>query len=857
MAENEQPTGERFNPPPPPEDIVTSRYTNMGEISQPMYVVRGLILTGFQSLGYYDVSTDYGRVFALAGGTSGGELGARGTGLYMPGDQVAVAVNPLSPGMNAIVLGRIPGYEKNASYEEVYNKTVYPQVAGFEYGERFSGKAYSSFPRLRNFNSGLADAVDGEWVQHNMFGGAVGVELFRTFLQGGPFCGVYCYTEDQHLKLVGARIERVTVGGSDEQGAIGATTAELVKRYFYPSDQMSGYQAQLIRAAGVGYLGSYEILTYPDGLNGSDSRVIGTTESVTEEVENEDGELEEVTTEEPKTTESRVALIHEHKGADGNYSLTAAGSIFLQKSVEIPVLVDVIEAESYTPEEATTEEEAPEDAESTEGECPCGDELTPDPEPPARANCPDDEDEDGETEAEEGSCESSQFLNVVNNESNNPLAFAINARGLADQFVHAAISSLLSTCRWQLPEKPVAVYGETTSSENLFSKSPGMWKCMPKTFKLALTPDGDAKRFYFGRAMIAILEDGSIVMQDAQGSQFMMSGGNIAMSCTHDIVRTAGRNLLDVAGRDYGIRAGRHLDLFANEGRLTAMAAQTLSAVGGTSGSGGLHLESQGEYGGVLDTGGEIPALSGGVVLKSKQLVTVASQNVHVKAGASGWSAQGGETGSVVISAADSVMLEAVNPGSKMVFGRELACSFPVTNILLGGYTSLIEGHLATRSIQYDRRYARTVRKLSADDPRYVNNRDASYQRNTTTNQQVSDAFENFYRSVLNPATVSNTYTAKYMTSKQYNLRSDKYFTIPEPEWQQRARGRYEESSAALKATMQDQQVEGTSPFPGSGAWSGYGMATVDYTAPDFGEAPSISFSVSTTGLDGGLYKGI
>jgi hypothetical protein len=108
-----------------------------------------------------------------------------------------------------------------------------------------------------------------------------------------------------------------------------------------------------------------------------------------------------------------------------------------------------------------------------------------------------------------------------------------------------------------------------------------------------------------------------------------------------------------------------------------------------------------------------------------------------------------------------------------------------------------------------------------------------------------------------NPLELGEGFTAKWLKSEQYNLNSSKYFQIPEPEWQRRAKERLDESSAVLKAKMLDQTVDGTSPLPGNERWSGDGMATVNYSTPDFNGEPQIDLTVGSSGLDGGLLKGI
>lgn len=807
-----------------------NQYTSLGDYPQALYVVRGTILGSYQGLQYYDVATDFGRVQAFGGGIGRGLLGANEAAGYLPGEQVFLAVAPSAPAQNAVIIARAD-YARAGDYTRPCPLLVHPQVAGFKPGERFSGLAYNNFGRLRNFNSGVTDAVDGEWVMHNMFGGALGVEMFRVFLQAGPMCGIYGYTEDQHMKIVAARLDLMTLNKSTETEVLNGTAGEIIKSYFYPSDQVNGWQAQNIDVIGVAYNGDGEILTYPDGLNGADSRP--DPDDIPEEAVDDDPcndpDLE-------AEGQSRVALIHEHKGADGSYVLSAANSLTLQKTFEVPVPVDVIEAANAVKGGDDEDDDEDEDDEECCGSC----ELTPDPEPPG------------------GLCEDDTCENEVNgplfdsHDNGNPLAYAMNARGLADRIISQLTKGVTDLRRWALAEKPEAIFGsgaqEKSPADLLFNGDPAMWKNMPQTFKLGLTPEGKSKRFYWGRAIISITEDGSIVMQDAQGSQLMLSGGNIYLSANHDIVQVAGRNALSVSGRDTGVRAGRHLDLFANEGRLTAMASGEASLVGGLDGHHGVLIESKGQYMGTIATG-ENPPSAGSVIIRAPHMVGMRATNLMLQArpAATGWSGSQRGSGHIWLNAQNSVEMMTNDSRTYCSIASTFEGQFESGNVSFGGETSVIGTNLwVTESLFYNKRHFHNARGTGAAYYRLEQPQAVGLAFNQALNQFAT-----------NPLQVDGGFAARWLQTEQYTIGSSQFFQIPEPEWQIRAKAALDPKSSALQASMQDNTVEGTAPFPGRESWAGSALATGGYTATEFGEEAEVDLSIDNKPADGGLLKGI
>lgn len=799
-----------------------NRYSVSGLFNQPMYLTLGTVLNSYQSAQFCEVALDTGgRRTALYLGNGRGRLGAFEAGGPTPGERVLVACSfaDTSP---AVIVARYD-YAKAGEYVPPCNLLVYPQVAGFEYGARMSGRTYSDFPRaVRNFTSGPMDAVDGEWIMANMFGGALGVEPFRTFIKGGPASGVYCYTEDQVTRIIGSRIEMVSFAETSQEVEAGDLTLKLLYRYLTAGDQLVGYQPQYLRAVGKGVSGEQIFLTYPDGMNGSGVKAVEPEEGADEE---EGGEQQF------DIGKSRVALIHEYRGADGSWALTAANSILLQKTLDVPVPIDVVEAQTRINQRKQDEDEE----EDAEGTCGCDScELTPDPPTP---ECEDDDPDEP--------CEDKPTFRFDSNAKSNPLAFAMNARGLADRLIQwQATGGFTNLCRFRLGEEPAELFGGRTGAELLMSKSPDMWKCMPQSIKLGLQIDGKSKRFYFGRAIISITEDGSIVLQDAHGSQVMLSGGNIFLSCQHDIINYAGRNLMNMSGRDMCQRAGRHQDIHANEGRLTAIASQQATLVGGIDGHAGVLIESRGNHIATNDTGTN-PATSGGVVIRANHMVGIKAGHVALRGvSPTGWSGSSDGAGLITLDADDRVTMRGAEGGAYCSVGQSFYVQAQEGGLVFDGKTLLTDAGIQTNQTMCYRRMRRMMDEGVVTQFKLAGHKTA-----------LIDNFK--WVSFGNCPLEMDDFHGQWLGSDQYGLLDEKYFTIPVPEWQLRAKTAFEDGSVLVDSTLIDNDVDDTVAFPGIEAWTGFGLSKIQYEPAEWGGTPVVNFTVTTDSIDGVLLKGI
>lgn len=785
-----------------------TQYTNLGRFPQALYIVRGTVLVDLQGLQTYDVATDFGRFTVMALGGGVGRLGAGEFTGYLPGEQVWVAISPSQPAFNGFILGRA-SYSVDGDYTPASGLLVYPQVVGFEPDTRMSGAMYSAYARLRNFNSGILDAVDGDWFRHNMLGGALGIEAFRAFLQGGPMAGVYCYSDDPHTRIVGARFERITFGEEYEDRQMGSNIIQIRKRVFYPGDALADLQPQELEVSGPVFGGRQQFHTYPDGSN-------------IEEETSDDSDTEET------VRKGRVSLLHEYRGLDGSYVLSSAASIILQKTVEIPV---------------------PDHALSGGDPASCS-VCEPVDAPPVS----------GDDGADHTAI--AQAPRVINSSSTQTLVMAMSARGLADRLVSwQARGGFDDLNDWSIGEKPETVYGEKTSAELAMSKDPNMWKAVPQVFTLSVDPYGTEKRYYFGKAMIAITEDGSIVLQDAQGGQFMLAGGNAYTSVPHDIINVAGRNLMNASGRDSAYRSGRHTDIVSTEGRTMVASAGQLALTGGHDGNSGVLIESKGEHG--YTQRGENPYDSGGVIIKTNQLVGIKAGNITLSTkNMGGWSPRSGGAGLITFDAGETVLWRAHNSEFWGCLGATISAKVAGGHVILGKH-SVLPSLTVPNRLTYGR-LLHLIVPLRGGSPGFADPDWAWRGRELLDGlDYMLDGYNSVDSSPLFLSEQTNDdkgeYQAQWLSSQQYNISRNPVFQLPEPEWQVRMREVATPDSVILTSTMRDQPIDGTSPFPGREAWAeDERMIRIDINTLEWGEtAPDTAPATEFVKIEGNLLKGI
>lgn len=131
--------------------------------------------------------------------------------------------------------------------------------------------------------------------------------------------------------------------------------------------------------------------------------------------------------------------------------------------------------------------------------------------------------------------------------------------------------------------------------------------------------EGNTANYYRSKSMVVLNDDGSVLLEDSWGSQIVMSGGNIKITCQGDLQLLPGRNLVNMAGHDAITRAKGNLELSSSDKNVRIKSEQNLHMLSGNSGNGGLLLESRGTYTGESFSGVGDDVRFGGVVVKSTE----------------------------------------------------------------------------------------------------------------------------------------------------------------------------------------------------------------------------------------------
>lgn len=146
------------------------------------------------------------------------------------------------------------------------------------------------------------------------------------------------------------------------------------------------------------------------------------------------------------------------------------------------------------------------------------------------------------------------------------------------------------------------------------------------------------QKFDKRRAGMYIGEDGSVIIRDAWGSEIVMLGGNIQLSCAGNVMIMPGKTAMTIAGDDIVQKAQNSVDIHASEHDVRLSAARNMEILGGgdeNKYSGGVIIESRGKSPAPSQNcdEGEAARLSG-ITLKSKnQAIVVDGKRVHVRSG--------------------------------------------------------------------------------------------------------------------------------------------------------------------------------------------------------------------------------
>lgn len=138
------------------------------------------------------------------------------------------------------------------------------------------------------------------------------------------------------------------------------------------------------------------------------------------------------------------------------------------------------------------------------------------------------------------------------------------------------------------------------------------------------------------RAGVYIGEDGSVIVRDAWGSEIVMLGGNVSISCAGNVLTLPGQTALTIAGDDIVQKAQNSVDIHASEHDVRLSAARNMEILGGgdeSKYSGGVIIESRGRSHIPWDgeDKGEEARLSGITLRTKSQGIVIDGKNLNIR----------------------------------------------------------------------------------------------------------------------------------------------------------------------------------------------------------------------------------
>lgn len=507
-----------------------------GRSSGPLLVHEGRVIRAFPGMQLYEVVVGNSRIMAGYAGASTGQG----------------VSNPVSFGVGSRVLVAADLDNPDVSRSFIICATPRPVGHGFDHGRRsltdvpLSGTSIirpatgNRLSRLLHPNLGgscIQGVVDGDWLVLSESGtGGLGVEYFRIWVGGGPMNGLWFYPDAQTTKLAGLNFQFLTAGQEDLDRVLGNQTERVRRRVYTIQEAEEEREPRELSVTGLIHSGHQHFFG-PADAGEFDRPGSGTYADDADD----DGSGQQVEPDEDDT--ARPTLHHYHVGLDGAIVISSATSVTLQKYIGIPMPTEIIEGapvrdpEPEDPPDAPTDvyPKAVDDTQTLRGR-------------------------------EGGHCGVRYTQRDASIVSGNPLDSVV----LAVQQVEARVNYVarqgfdLLDKEWVTKGRDKKVYEHNLQHGWRF----GEWLCMPRVVAVPISA-GRSRNIYVGRSIITILDDGSIVLQDAFNSSITMSKGSIILQAPEDIIAIAGGDTYMLAGKNAGVQGRNAVEVISAEGSLS------------------------------------------------------------------------------------------------------------------------------------------------------------------------------------------------------------------------------------------------------------------------------------------------
>lgn len=535
---------------------------------------------------------------------SSGAIGPRRIGAAYPPHTKVVCYRP-EGAPYCYVLGAVPNWVTSARLNFIPDWIVMGSASGigFDRVHRLLTERPQGASGLINFSAGRpCDELPGDYGYINELGVGFGIGRAAAWLRASHFCGIEAHWFDNLLRLMGSGIEIMTAASElyacDDEGEF-----HHVERWspypwetrgvLDPKDDCTREGAgrfdslEAAREPIVGdQIGIFRVSRFRGYLGDLERTIVALP-------------LESALSEQPERLSSSTVLpgvLDIHYGADGYYKLATAKGFMFEKNVAISV-----------PKQTAT----PDDAQG---------DTSKDYKPAGYFG-------EGDAHARtEPALEDDQ-----------PGMRALLARELgALRNFQSRMALIRHRKDWKVPDEEESLLpldmqtAAYRAPDGSLPTGDTFWMPLPSSVEARVDHRGTT-RYFVGKACFGIQDDGSILFEDAYGSQIRMEGGNIVVAPRYDVIFQPGRNFQAWAPNDAVIKSGHAVDVSASNGDVRLKAHGNLMMA---STAKGVLIESMADGSDMDWSGVGEDVDSRGVVIKAaKSNVIAMGKDVYVRAG--------------------------------------------------------------------------------------------------------------------------------------------------------------------------------------------------------------------------------
>jgi hypothetical protein len=444
--------------------------------------------------------------------------------------------------------GTILGFASDPAADKNFEHSISGK-SEFHYNNRVYIRSIITNPDLGkglpNYLQGRpVDLCDGDYVITNMLGGGFHTDAFQTSIRQSPDCGLWLFTMDRLLRLVGRSIQEFSFAheryiGADEQEVYGFEGMAM-----YPWEAYGFFkQPNELYEKSKGFLKLKNDKSVPFYRTRRYSGFIG--QGILQEVlvppKNVNGDN-------PFTSDSNdipICVSREQALLDGTLLFESANAIHLVKHANIRTFKRINAIDN------------PQGDDTAGGDYP----FSQSPAPPDRPN--------------------------TNTSVTDQILWSVRKQAGAAFAEHKKDFRKIEPDQ-QIFEKDVNVGKLESLKQNDHITNPPLTDLFVDERYKNIKINGS-------RASISLLPDGGIALRGSCGEEILLQGGNITLSAPGDIRIMPARSVVSLAGDDVVFRAKNSIDITATDNDVRIKAEKNLDMVGGMSGTGRTLLENKAE----------------------------------------------------------------------------------------------------------------------------------------------------------------------------------------------------------------------------------------------------------------------